>query len=225
MNKTLALAKLDVLTMKPSMNIKSTLMIIGAGTVMMVSLKSIIIGIFYLALTSIIYGGIPFAAGEITRFDEFYRTLAIERKSVVRGRYLFILFLDGLVFIATFMLAAIAGAFSVGSANIVDWLIVSAAAFALCLTIHAVQMPVYFKMSYSKAKLWTILPFMGLPLILVVFRPLLEKPEVLFKLSEWFTWFFEHSTATSIGLAALTALIYFISYRLSERFYTRRIFD
>ena len=43
MNKTLALAKLDVLTMKPSMNIKSTLMIIGAGTVMMVSLKSIII--------------------------------------------------------------------------------------------------------------------------------------------------------------------------------------
>ena len=213
MTGTLKMTKLDAFTMRPYFYTYLVLMpimllfaYIGSSDTLLYFTCS-----WFVALTATNI----FAIEDKNNLGRLYGTLSIRLTDIVRGRYLFVLLSYAVA--ATLVLL-----FSTGIAlyhgNAVAWdnslmgLGVSFLAFSL---IVGIQIPLFFRLGYVKAKFVAMIPF--LLMMLIVMIPSLT--DVMSGIAA-----FAQKHPVSLGLGSLLAGVLFlvVSCRVAVAFYRKR---
>ena len=219
MKKMLSFAILDYKTVKEYFSGKNLLILLAIGIFLGVSTdSSILIGL--VVMYGIMYSVYPFMISEQSGIDTLYSTLSIDRKTVVFGRYLFGLSLTYSMGIIATILNFILSVFLNRSFSLSASLTVLAICLAVFGLLQAFQVPIYFKLSYAKAKFAAYLPLLAFPLAtyLTTFAISEEQMQTL-------TTFIANNSALLITLAIIIYIvIYAVSIVLSVQFYKKRDF-
>lgn len=224
MNRTLSFAKLDYITIKPYLTLKNMFIFlflfafIGYGTgepTLMISM---------LMMYSTIYASYPFAVGDKNGIDTLYATLPIAKRNIVMGRYIFSLCLNIIVGVVTLVISAI---LMTALRKGFDWeetFITILICFALFSILEAVQLPIYFKLGYAKAKFLAYLPLAAFPAAVMALSAFVGKGSFLPFIESMFLWIQINSLLAIILIAIIWVLIMLFSGLLSYGFYKKREF-
>ncbi len=220
MTKLKAVVHLDLFTVKPYM--KSILLLFVFG--LFISLNNVSSSIYMYAMYVMLILSYPFAVGEQNSLDTLYASLSLKRRNIVQGRYL----LAVASFFGVSLLAFVTSLIGIALNKEVEWnefLFSISVSFVVFAFFASVQLPIYFKMGYSKGKIPAMLPillisagFIASGLLLKDGSSLNASTDALFQLitANLALWF--------LGCAATGALILIISCFISIRFYEKREF-
>ena len=222
MNKLKAFVLLDFRTLKPYLTGKN-LLIYGAtvnGTM------EISVGIGFMLGTLFI--SYPFAIGEKSNLDALYATLSVNRNTVVLGRYLFTFLLNLCTVAFSFAFAAF-GVFGARLANVFqngggDSIALILALSAILVLIQSVQLPIFFKYGYTKAKFISIVPFAVFMAGYSAFVSIAKESGTIAGLSASLAGILSNGALTAAIAVLVLALAVYVSCGLSIAFYSKREF-
>lgn len=225
MTKAISFVRLDFITVKSYLTIKTLAIMIAAPLVILISTGVSTMSISMFMVFAALYISYPFAIGDKNCMDALYQTLSITRNTVVIGRYLFTLTFDlcaGIVgIIVTFIMAA-------ATKTQIDYLeaiFTLLSMFVVVTIIEAVQLPIYFKLGYEKAKFAAYLPFMGVMLAaLAIMRFLPKDVSITDQLDNILGWASANPYLTALLAAFIWLGIMVVSYQISLSFYRKRDF-
>jgi len=224
MNKAIAFVRLDFITVKPYLTVKNLCIFVGVALIFLVVNHSAAGAIGLLMAFAALYASYPFAIGEKSNMDILYTTLSIRRNTVVLGRYLFALTLDILAGLFTFVFSFVVLTVMRQDMDLIEALATILVLFFLFSVIQAVQLPIYFRLNYTKAKFIAYLPFVVFPLAIMagshLFNDLFSAESII----GLFTWFLSNLTATVLSGVAIWLAIMFASYKVAVSFYQKREF-
>ena len=87
--------------------------------------------------------------------------------------------------------------------------------FLVFSAITGIQMPLYFKMGYTKAKMWSLIPFVAVMAFVLI-------PSFVSALSGIVKSLQSHTIILTLGGIAAGSMIQFISYRIAVVLYLKR---
>ena len=225
MNKLLAFVRLDLITIKPYLTIKNFLCYAVIAVFLTTMSGNISSGMGVGIMIGTLFISYPFAIGEKNNIDALYITLSLDRKTVVAGRYLFSLaFNIGAILFSVFfaiigILVTRAVGLDMGKSDILLAGVLLAAVF---IVIQSIQLPFFFKMGYTKAKFFSIVPFVALMAGYVVFMTASKENGIVSRIERILEGL---TNGVLVGLAVVAVLlICYVSYRLSLSFYMKREF-
>jgi len=221
--KTISFILLDYMTVKPYFTARNLLLYALIAVFVTTVSGNIASGMGVGMMLGTMLIGYPFALGEKCNMDALYPTLSINRKSVVLGRYLYTLTLN---ICAVLVCVAIAAAgiylakllnFAVSGESPTAIVIVLSAMF---IFIQSIQLPIYFKYGYSKAKIFSLIP-MGA--IMICYIVIISMGNAGGWLSAFLIFVFDGAAFGYVATAAMLAIAV-VSYKMSVRFYMKREF-
>jgi hypothetical protein len=178
-------------------------------------------------IVAVISTGYPFAVSEKAGLDSLYPTLSLSKKQVVSGRYLFIFLFDISTVTFAYISAALGKLLSqIFGHNIsnygISWefLAVSSA----FIIIQLIQIPFYFKFSYSKAKFMTVIPFAAIFALYGVVGISVNGISLEMIIMEFLSKLVENKLMLAAVTLTVLSITVFISYQLSMAFYKKREF-
>ena len=222
MNKTLFCAKLDYMTVKPYFTLKTALLFlfvfsfIGYGT----GEPATMIGMCM--MYSVIFSCYPFSVGERCGLDLLYGTLPITKKNIVAGRYAFTLFLNVFMLTLALTVASILMLLLESPFNWTDMLLSALVCIVFFSLIEAIQLPIYFKFGYTKAKFLTYLPLLCFPAVVFIASSLLGEDRLIPVIENTIAWVMNHTVAVCVFVLIMWAVLMLFSVFLSLRFYQKR---
>ena len=227
MNKVMSFVRLDFITIKPYLTVKNLLIFIAVALIMIFTNNSAIGAIAMLMVFAAMFSAYPFVIGEKSNIDVLYTTLSIKRKTVVFGRYLFALTLD----LAAGLFAAMFS-FVILTATQKDFdfdgsLVTVLVLFLLFSAIQAVQLPIYFKLGYAKAKFLAYLPFFVFPLLILVVSNAFGSLFSLERIGEFLSSLLPENNPAATLIPAVGAVwlaVILVSCKVSVSFYQKRDF-
>lgn len=179
-------------------------------------------------IVGMLYLSYPFAVGEKSNMDALYMTLSLARETVVAGRYLFVLVLNAINCIAV-LIIALAVIFikegAVSSILIQEIISTAAVMLVLIIVIEALQLPIYFKFGYTKARFASLIPLCilmgGYAMLAIAMDGRGNDVNAIMNIAV----LGNSNTAVATAFIVLgIALIVYVSYRLSVSFYKKRDF-
>lgn len=222
MSKVAAFVQLDLLTLQPYY--KSVFALLATGSVFGIVQRDA----YAMATICLIYAlllvAYPFTIGDKYALDVLYGTLAIRRSTVVYGRYALVVLLYAAVAVCTVAL-------TYGMALLLrfpfSWpaMTMLVAVFFLFFALAAgLQLPIFFKLGYTKAKLITYIPLVLVPLVLYLFSAFTDFTGVK-ELSDQVVLWVENQRVLTYGLLLTAGLLVLVSSAwLSRRLYEQREF-
>ena len=227
MNKLSAFVKLDFITIKPYFTAKYILVYVAVAVLTTTISKNTATGIFVGMMLGTMAASYPFSIGEKSNMDALYATLSLSRKNVVLGRYLFMLAFN--ICTVIFSLAtSSAGLFISKLANMQisayeGFIVIMLILIVYCIVFQSIQLPIFFKLGYAKAKFFRMLPAI---IIMISFYALnmaytsigAAGADNLFAAAA------DNIGVISAVVALLMVLIVFVSIKLSFVFYNKREF-
>jgi hypothetical protein len=224
MTKALKFARLDFITVKPYLTYKNILIFIAVALIMIYTSSASENAIGIIMVFATIFASYPFSIGEKNDIDALYVTLSINRGAVVLGRYLYALIIDILSgFFAYALSFAVLSALGKGfdAAGSMTALIIISAVFSI---IQAIQMPVYFKLGYNKAKFLIYIPLIAFPMIIAVLSGILKDIVSLAQVEAALEWAAANMLPAALAAALIWIVIMAVSVKLSLAFYKKRDF-
>jgi ABC-2 type transport system permease protein len=164
----------------------------------------------------------PFAISEKNHLDILYSTISLNRKDVVIGRYAFVFVSELIAIVALIAFAAAKSKYTESDMVLSEALIYLSFLSLLFSIIIAFQYPLFFKLGYTKAKLYTYIPV----ILLFFFVGLL--PSILAKVSITINWnaiyqaFMEDLAIMVIFPLLAGIIILLISCRISIKIYENK---
>ena len=154
-----------------------------------------------------------FAIQEKNRLDRLYGSVCVSLNEVVRYTFVFLNYLAGMVAIIILYL----GFVMCGKAifNAPDMMLGSGLSFLVFSTITGIQMPLFFKMGYTKAKLWSLIPFAVVMLLVVL-------PSFVSALSGVLDFAQSHKELFAFACILTSCIIQFVSYHIAVIFYRKQ---
>ena len=220
MNKILSFVRLDFITVKPYLTLRNLAIFVGVALIMIFTNNSGAAGATGVLMAfATLYASYPFIIGEKSNIDILYTTLSIKRNTVVSGRYIFALTLDLFAGLFTFLLSFILLVAMQKGFSAIESMAIILIFFLVFSIIQAVQLPLYFKLGYTKAKFLAYLPFIVLPLAIMAFSNAFGN--VFLGLLEWLS---ANPLLTALVGAGIWLAIMAVSYKISLSFYRKRDF-
>jgi ABC-2 type transport system permease protein len=99
--------------------------------------------------------------------------------------------------------------------NAPDMMLGSGLSFLVFSTITGIQMPLFFKMGYTKAKLWSLIPFAVVMLLVVL-------PSFVSALSGVLDFAQSHKELFAFACILTSCIIQFVSYHIAVIFYRKQ---
>ncbi|MFT4143832.1 MAG: ABC-2 transporter permease [Mobilitalea sp.] len=224
MNKAFTFVRLDYFTVKPYLTLKNLIIFTIVAIIMMFNSNNSLSAIAILMVFAGLYVSYPFAVGEKNGIDALYITLSIQRSTVVVGRYLFALIINACAGLLAYVFAYLVSMVLNKDFNFVESFVTTLALFSIFSIIQAIQIPIYFKLGYAKAKFFAYLPFVGLPLVVIILTNYLKEKISLEQMNDIFVWMETNTfTAALIGVM-IWLVIMLISLQTSLSFYNKREF-
>ncbi len=223
MNKTIHFTKLDYLTIKPYLTLKNLIIILaimlllgyGTGPFMPIGM---------LMMYSNIYSSYPFAVGDKNGIDTLYATLPITKKNIVTGRYIFTLSLNVIAGFAAFAIAFIMANLLGKEFAMSESLGTLVGCFWIFSVLEFIQLPIYFKLGYSKAKFLAYLPLIAFSGVIMATSSILGKEKVLPLVGSLLKWIEQNSSIAILAVIILWIVSMIISIMVSDAFYKKREF-
>ncbi|KNY29804.1 ABC-2 transporter permease [Pseudobacteroides cellulosolvens] len=220
MMKAVNVVRIDILTVKPYM--KLFLLLIAVGLLFgMGNKEPYVIPPMFMIWASF-FVAYPFSIGEKNSLDRLYGTFALKRKDIVAGRYIFSLFSAILSMIFAILSVYVSSVFIKKDIEIEALLFVVCFGFLMFAAVISFQIPMYFKVGYTKARVLTYLPLMligfAAPMI-----SLIPSDSTVGRLFSDIGKILEEKTymAYAIFLGASIIVLY-ISYLISSRIYEKK---
>ena len=228
MSKLRAFVRLDFMTVKPYFTIKNLLIYVALAVYMAIMSKNIGTSIGIGLMLATLNIGYPFALGEKSGMDALYATLGADRKTVVRGRYIFSFLLNicAIVFVTVFSLIALTIMSFFGGSELIlrESLGATMAIASLFLIVQSMQITMFFKFGYAKAKFFSILPFFIISAFVAFFVMSSRGSGMPEAVNAIVRIFMSNALAIVAAIIALLAAVIFASYKLSLAFYKKREF-
>lgn len=217
MSRILNAAKLDYFASKSMLRMVSMLVIIG-----------IIIGVIahgpdYMMMFIMVFGvtsaGSIFSVHERSHSDKLYGILPLTKTQMILGRYLYALVI-GIIYIVVagvlgLILTYIMG---VGFDPLVYWATL-ALGFAYFCFATGVAYPIYFKFTFAKAYVFTMIPMY---IIAVAFLIVTRRADLASTLGSIVTFFMAHVYLAPIFGVVLGLILMGVSLAISNVIYTRK---
>ena len=224
MNKTLAFAKLDYLTVKPYLTWRTLLIFLAAFSSIGYGTGEPAAAIGMCMMCSVIFGCYPFSVGEKNSTDTLYATLPLTKKNIVVGRYAFTIALN--LFMLSVSLVISIGFMVAFKKELVllEVLLTALIYFVVFSLLEAIQLPIYFKFGYTKAKFLTYLPLLCFPASLMITSNIVGADSLIPLVMNGIAWVESNIAITAIiTLVALGGVMYLSAF-LSFKFYKTREF-
>jgi hypothetical protein len=171
-----------------------------------------------LMLFASLYATTPFSAGGENSLDVLYASLSIEKSNVVMGRYLFALIINALsALFGCIFSVGVSGMPRTDTYNQSPFVIpiTMIVMFLMCGLIQAIQLPLFFKMGYKKARFFTYLPFVAV-FLLIIFAQASGNSK-----SSFILWCESNKHWTALIVITAWFGIMFLSYLVSLLFYKK----
>lgn len=172
MTDSIKFTKLDIFTMKSYFNMNLVLLAVimlfsymGSSTLTLYITCSWFVA---LMISNI------FAIEEKNNLSRLYGTLSIKLKDIVLGRYIFILLNFVLTVFLITVLSIIVLFFKSKPIDVQEIILGISTSFLIFSAIVGVQIPIFFKMGYLKARFWSLIPYI-IVLTLVLMTSLIDK--------------------------------------------------
>ncbi len=221
MSKTLSFIRLDFVTIKAYLTLKNIIIFIAVALIMLFTSGTAASAIAIIMVYAALYVSYPFAVGEQNGIDALYPTLSVRRDTVVLGRYVFTLLLDVFSGLAAYIFAFIVLTVMSKEFDPVGSFWITLGIFALYSVIQAIQLPIFFKLGYAKAKFMTFLPFIGFPLSIFLSGKVLNNVPQIIDIIDWFT---VNPAITACICTLIWLIVMVISIQVSTAFYKKRDF-
>lgn len=224
MNKTLAFAKLDAITIKPYLTLKNLLLLVGVGLIVGYGTGEPIMVVSVSMMYGVLFASYPFSVGEKNGIDTLYATLSLGRGQVVRGRYLFAVGLNVLMIVVG---AAVAWLVSLLTGTAMDVAVLGGlilGCMAVFTLIQSFQLPIYFALGYSKAKFAAYLPLVGFPLVVVLFARVFGADQLNATVAGALAWADGNPALLAVIVVAFCVVLLAVSCSVSNALYRKRDF-
>ena len=223
----LNMMKLDWLSMKSSRN-KLLITYAFAGVVItIVSPNFALVMLPYLAQEIASHLFVTEEEGKVNRL---YINLPINRKTIVRSRFWFVLVGCAIGVITAIILTLAIYALPVTVLPLIASdqdlsIIVLASGILLCALMNIASIPVYFKVGYGRGKIVATVAFITIPALALLPVFLSQQFDIIgeFFVPIW-EWIVVNIVWTSVVLMCVSALIFAASYVLSQRIFAAREF-
>jgi len=222
MKQALRFVKLDFITVKPYLMGKNLLILLLMPVFFMSFTDGGVAVMFFLMSFGAIFASYPFAVGEQNGIDALYATLSIKRENAVRGRYLFTLSTDLLIGLVATAIAALAGLIKKTTVDWAQYAAVLGVGLVFITLVQAIQLPLFFRLGYAKAKLLGVFPFLVIPAVILSYNFFQRQLDEFFaSISVWIT---VNPEIASVLIAGAWFATMYISYRISCAAYRKREF-
>jgi len=205
--------KLDFLTMKSQLGLYLVLIFIMAIYVYMDS-SIIVLSITCSWFIALLFANI-FAIQDKNKLNRLYSSFSIKLKDIISGRYAYIflnflislLLLNIIHFIVMLLLN--------NSPILLEYCLGFTVSFLVFSLIIGFQLPIYFGMEYTKAKIWTMAPYLIVMSIILI-------PSLLTSFSNIMEFMVNNKIILFIVSYSISLITIFISYKLSLKTYQNR---
>jgi len=213
MSNSLKMARLDYFTFKSQI-------VAYASLVLMIVLFSIMGSSFVtLAITVSWFVALLstniFAIQEKNELERLYASLSFSLKYMICGRYIFI-FVNYVLamFLSIFIgiLISITQNRNIDYADVILGIFISLFVFTI---ITGIQIPIYFRLGYTKARVWSMIPFVSIMAIFIL-------PSFIDAFSNLIAELIKHQIILGIICFIVSFVILPVSYRLSIICYQKR---
>lgn len=207
------ISKLDFFTMKSqsAMYLSLVLIVFLFGFMNSSVTLLCITGAWFAALMS----SNIFAVQEKNNLDRLYGSVSVSLRDIVLGRYVFV-FLN---FVMSFLLVIIVytgfALFENNSLQLSNFLLAFSLSLLIFSAITGIQMPLFFRLGYTKAKLWSIVPFIAVMALVAApsFLPVLSRIIELIK---------PDRPVLNVSAVLASLVIQLLSYLAAVKAYRRR---
>lgn len=208
-----SMIKLDLFTMKSqSVSYLSLLAIVLLFAFMGSSVIILCItGAWFIALMSVNI----FAIQEKNNLDRLYGSVSVSLHDIVLGRYMFLLLNYLLSIMTVIVLHLTISLYHNTEIAASDIFLGVSLSFLVFSAITGIQIPLFFKMGYTKAKTWSLLPFIAVMLLVFI-------PSFVSAFSGVIAFMQSNTKAFIIGGIVISCIVQLISYRVSVFFYRKR---
>ena len=214
MTGSLKMAKLDFITMKSQfagyLSLVAIVLLFGfmqsSVTVLCVT------GAWFVALMS----SNIFAIQEKNNLNRLYGSVSVNMKDIVLGRYIFIFLNYTFSFLAIIVIYTAFALFQNKPLEVTDFILGFSLSLLVYSAITGVQIPLFFKMGYTKAKVWSLVPFIGVMAVVVI-------PSFVSGVASVMQVFISNRSVLTICGILASGVIQYISYRVSVIAYRKRI--
>jgi hypothetical protein len=230
MNKTKAFVKLDFLTVKQYFKPAVILFYTAIMIFSVYTFGNFIGGIGYGMFISTMIMPYPFAIGEKCNIDTLYSSLAIRKKNVVLGRFLYTLLLNAVLFLFSGVCALVT--LYIKNKELPEFslelFLTLSVMIAVFIFIQTLQIPMFFKIGYTRAKLFSLIPMMivtsiGTGLLAFVRHNEFDSNigRFLLKIADFLG---KNPTGVLVIVIAFILICLYVSYKISVSVYKRREF-
>lgn len=154
-----------------------------------------------------------FAIQERNNLNRLYGSLSIKLKNIVLGRYIFI-FITYIITVWVIIILFCGILLLQGKPIIGQEILIGFSISLLVFSFVAgIQIPAFFKLGYTKAKFWTLVPYLGF-IVWMIFSTLLKDATTIVPLSN-------QTIIILVGIL-LSVVFTVISYRVSIIAYRKR---
>lgn len=202
----LRMAKLDFFTMKSQF-----VMYLALAAIVIVFThmgSSIMVLCFTCSWFMALMSSNIFAIQEKNNLNRLYGSLSINLKDIVLGRYIFVCLNYVISLLGTIVLYSGFVLFQNKDLNLHEVLLGFSLSLIIFSIIVGVQMPLFFKMGYTKAKIWSLVPF-------IAAIALFALPSFLGALSGVVKFMMSAGNVLIISGILASCIIQFVSYNIS----------
>ena len=209
----LRITKLDFFTMKSQFAVYLSLVAIVLMFGFMGSSVTIlcVTGAWFVALMS----SNIFAIQEKNNLDRLYGSVSVGLKDIVLGRYAFILLNYLVSFVAVIIMHSGFALFQNKALELTDILLGFSLSLLTFSVITGIQMPLFFKMGYTKAKVWSLVPFIAVMAVVVI-------PSLVSALSGVIEFMQANQSILIVCGILASCVIQFLSYQIAVVAYRKR---
>lgn len=219
MEKVCKFAKLDLFMVKPYLK-KYMLLLFAVSIPVIITTKNIYMMSFIAMFYGVIMVSYPFALSEKNNIENFYGTLSLKKRNIVNGRYIFTLGTMIFFTILSYIIMIVGNVILKQGLEYSELLFVLVTGFFMSLILVSLQLPTYFKLGYTKGKIFTYVPFFVIAIGVSLLGSLMGESTEKFKAIA--AYIENNPVMVSIFLILCGLLIFEISNIVSQRLYINR---
>lgn len=213
MNGAFRIAKLDFFTMK-SQAVLYVIMVLIVSMFSIMDSSIIVLFITGAWFTALMASNI-FIIQEKNNLNRLYGSVSVELKDIVLGRYIFAFSNYVISLVTVIAVSLIVSLFRNTFIDISNILLGFSLSLLIFSTITGIQIPLFFKLGYTKAKMWAVVPFLVVMLLVII-------PSFITVLSTFVQSVMSNqSLVIAVGIVSSCA-IQLISYKIAVIAYRKR---
>lgn len=168
---------LEFMTVKNYFTFKNLMVILLSGFFAMFANQQPFMFMVILFIMSDFYSAYVFAMNEMGMLETFFQILPLKRKEIVIGRYAFNTLIKACFGLIGLIISFVYGLLIKSDISVFDLFMMYLGLLFIFIFVQNIKIPIFFKLGYSKAKIYSYLPY-----LIIVFLTWAVKELSLFEL-------------------------------------------